>query len=88
MSRYTKTIEGGKELSWGYDRPLQEYFVQLFCTETEEPIFDCGNVSTTVPHPANEKLRYSNSELLEIMQEFSGHIPEEHLQAVAMDLPF
>lgn len=95
MSRYSKIIEkDGKktEVVWGYDPPLQEYFLQEFnpnaADDEEDCIFSISSISTLEFHPRFPgKFRYKNSEILELMSEYDV-IPDEHKQAVAMDLPY
>lgn len=101
MSRYQKTSTlNGKavQFAWGYDSPLQEYFFQCFkedySDDENEVIFSISSVFTLDPHPDfPNKERWSNGELIELMERYkdeSGEciIPEKHLQAIALDLPF
>ena len=82
MSRYSfKTVKNDKiySVAYGYDRPLQEYFIQVFdntMPEDEECIIWEGS------HMTNK----SNSEILEIFEQWD--VPGDHLQQVALDLPF
>lgn len=88
MSRYSKGLENGQTLAWGYDRPLSEYFIQLEGFD-DETVFEIGSYYTTKPHPEYPtKLTYTNSELLEIFNQYAHVIPEAHLSAIASDLPF
>jgi hypothetical protein len=86
MSRYTKVLEDGTYVAYGYDEPLQEYFIQLFDSE-EECLFSIANYNTLLEHPdAPHKVRYSNSELLEVFQKYN--LPVNHIIMLASDLPF
>jgi len=82
MSRYTlRVIKDGKEyeVAYGYDRPLMEYFIQVFdntMPEDEECILWEGNYMTDK----------SNSEMYRLFEKWS--VPKEHLELLAMDLPF
>lgn len=50
--------------------------------------FSIMSHTTTDPHPnAPKKLHYSNSEFIELMETYP-EIPKEHLNAIALDLPF
>jgi hypothetical protein len=94
MSRYTKVIpEKGIEIAWGYDRPLASYFIEEFKLDTpedeEEVVFSISSIMSTDPHPRTpNKFNYSNSEILTIMKEYEEYIPEDHLHAVALDIPY
>jgi hypothetical protein len=94
MSRYTKQIDDALYV-WGYDRPLQEYFLQAH--NLKEPLrddddgvlFSISSYNTLKPHPSTpRKMRYSNGEILELMEDLGDVVPEEHRYAIAMDIPF
>jgi hypothetical protein len=95
MSRHSKFVNtprwGKCVLVVGFDRPLQEYFVQLFRTdapeEEEDVVFSISSRTTIDPHPDYPgKFHYSNGELVEIMTELGAD--EAHITAVVLDLPF
>lgn len=89
MSRYTKTIDD-IEYAWGYDRPTSAYFYQKFdlTAEDDEDELILGIDSYFSEKPEQEgKLAYTNGEILGIMEK-DGVVPEEHLLAIAGDLPF
>ena len=82
MSRYTAMLPNGREIAWGFDPPLSEYFLTEYPTESEyakweengdgddapEVVFSIMSHTTTDPHPDKpEKMHYSNDELLELM---------------------
>jgi len=95
MSRYFERLSDGKELVWGYDEPLKEYFIQLYKSpsdlvdEYEEGlIFSIANWNTVQPHPEYpEKFKYTNREILEVLMDFKV-APTEHTIAIAIGLPF
>jgi len=88
MSRYTATLENGNELAWGFDRPIGEYFIQLFDPE-DEPIFSVGSHVTLTPHPVYpHRKHWSNGELLQVFEDYNDAIPEDHIQSLALDLVF
>lgn len=102
MSRYTKTLSNGRTIAWGYDTPLQEYFLTEFWTAKEakqledmeegifdpEVVFSIMSYTTTCPHPDTpDKLHYSNGEILKLMERYP-EIPTAHKKAVMLDMPF
>lgn len=94
MSRHTHVlIKGSKryEVVCGFDRPLHEYFIQVWDIENpsddDTPVFSVASYNTMKPHPDTpEKVRYSNSEILSLMEEWGCSF--DYRRAVAMDLPF
>ena len=88
MSRFTflnNWKENGKilEVAYGFDRPLQEYFIQVF--DTTAPDTDDDDTHCIL-WEGNRMTDKSNSEMLELFKEYG--VPENHLQQVALDLPF
>ena len=88
MSRFTflnNWKENGKilEVAYGFDRPLQEYFIQVF--DTTAPDTDDDDIHCVL-WEGNRMTDKSNSEMLELFKEYG--VPENHLQQVALDLPF
>lgn len=94
MSRYTKKLkEDTQTLVWGFDRPMSEYFIQLFDdTETigDGLVFSISSVFTMVQHPDHPgKTKWGNGELLELIKkDYPNDIPSEHIDALVMDIPF
>jgi hypothetical protein len=94
MSRYrfvNTTKEPGKryEVAYGFDRPMQEYFLQVFDLNVPE----AGNNNDDddddvhcIVWEGNRMTGKSNSEMLELFELWG--VPETHLQQVALDLPF
>lgn len=89
MSRHlawkTETVDGVEKkysIAYGFDRPLQEYFIQVFenGSATEE------NEDGLIVWEGSRMTHKSNGEMLELFEKWG--VPEEHRQAVAMDLPF
>lgn len=76
------------EVAWGYDNPLQGYFFQVFSMndkgENDETLIDVGNDDSKVRFD-RENLR-SNAQILELMIKYD--CPEEHRDAITMDIPF
>lgn len=90
MSQYTKFVQKhGKNyrVVYGFDRPLTEYFIQVWDSADEDcPVFAVSNYCTLDPHPeAPDKFRYTNSELLPLFLEWE--VPEEHIHCLVLDLP-
>jgi len=77
MSRFQATNESGKKFVYGFDRPLQEYFLQVI--EDGEPQEIVGSLGL---------LSGTNGNMLEALQENEVQIPEEHLDRIILDLPF
>jgi hypothetical protein len=87
MSRYSTQIDGNT-LAWGYDRPLNEPFIQMLDSE-DNSIFELGLQFTTQPHPNfPRKLNWDLEELIGIFEIYQTHIPEEHMAALKKGLPF
>jgi hypothetical protein len=81
-------MRNGETLTWGYDRPLQSYFIQLEDID-DELIFDIGNIVSLKAHPNKpDKLNYSNAELLEVLQDYTDIVPKAHIDAITLDLEF
>jgi hypothetical protein len=95
MSRYQgKSNDGHYTFAWGYDRPLSEYFFSKFDNQAEEGEEDCVfsimSHTTTQPYPAQmDKMHWTNAEIISLMNaEAAGIIPDDHLLAIALDMPF
>ena len=92
MSRHT-TQHNKFHYAWGYDHPLSSYFFQKFRDEPkegeEECVFSIDSYFTTEPHPDfPNKTSFTNSEILEIMEAEGDVVPSNHLDQIALDLPF
>ena len=97
MSRYSRNIlvdNVPHSLAWGFDRPLSEYFIQLFDeSDTEDFRDDCvfsvSSITTTKAHPEfPSKMHWTNGELLQVFERYKDVIPHEHIDALTLDLPF
>ena len=84
MSRIN--LEGNRptlELVVGLDRPLQQWFYQVWdsAVSNEEPILDSISKSCPISGP-------SRGEMLEVIQEYARTSPLRHLveQAIALDI--
>lgn len=82
MSRYAAMNTEGERFEYGYDHPLQEYFIQKV-TPTEEGFPVCvelvGNLGNVYGSAAN---------LLEVVESHNIQIPEDHKYLILCDLPF
>jgi len=84
MSRYSfKTTVDDKtlEVAYGYDRPLQEYFIQVFNYEISDE--DCD---ACILWEGSRMTGKSNSAMIYLYEKYK--VPEEHIRQVALDLPF
>ena len=80
MSQYRATNDKGEEFAYGYDRPLQEYFLFKDAPEEDSGCINLvGSLSDTYGSAAN---------LLEAIEKHGIEIPEEHRNAMMLDLPF
>lgn len=81
MSRYSKRIDE-TELCWGFDTPLNEYFLQLY-DKDDEIIFCIGTVAPLSEHPLYPgKNAWSKEDILNLYKSYIDYIPQEHIQAV------
>jgi hypothetical protein len=78
MSRYTKNMEDGRTVAYGYDHVLG-YFFDVF------GIADEKGVSESLIEESSILTRMSNGKMIELMDMFN--LPESHIELVAMDLP-
>lgn len=78
MSRYTKQLEDGRTVAYGYDRALG-YFIDVW------GIPDDQGVSESLIEESSVLTRMSNGKMIELMDMFN--LPESHIELVAMDLP-
>lgn len=94
MSRHTFTMPNKTTLVIGFDKPLQEYFAELWLnydSDDESCLWSIGSRLTTIPHPDYpDKTRFSNGDLLTIFSQpaFSELIPSNITEALVNDLPF
>ena len=78
MSRYTKQLEDGRIVAYGFDHALG-YFLDVFGIEDEE-----GNRETLIEE-SSMLSKMSNGKMIELMDMFK--LPESQIELVAMDLP-
>ena len=78
MSRYTKQLEDGRSVTYGYDRALG-YFIDVFGIPDEQ------GVSESLIEESSFLTKMSNGKMIELMDLFA--LPESHIEQVAMDLP-
>ena len=79
MSRYTKKLDNGKEVAYGFDHATG-YFFQVFDVPDDDGedhllIDECSMLTNM-----------SNGKMLELMNIYE--LPESHIESVAMDLSF
>jgi hypothetical protein len=71
MCRHVGRTAEGWQAAYGYDRPLQTYFFQVFDSEDECVIDEnCGH-----------------GRLLTLLEKTGVHVPEERRISYALDLP-
>lgn len=94
MSRYTKK-QGNNLFVYGFDRGPGEYFFACYdisqgeFTRPENCRFNVASGFSLKPHPAQPKLTsYSNTEMVELMNGYPGVVDSQHLNAIALDIPF
>lgn len=81
MSRYSATNSKGEKFEYGYDRPLQEYFIQKVILSEGFP--ECVELVGSL-----SKVYGSAANLLEAIQNHGVIVPEPHRMAIQFDLPF
>jgi hypothetical protein len=82
MSRYHVRV-GDATFAYGYDRPLQEYFLQRH-TPGEGDYPDVEDLVGSMTGGG-----YGTAgELLEAVAKYGVPLPTDHLLAVSLDLPF
>jgi len=101
MSRFHIQLDEHRSMSYGYDRPLQGYFIQIYDeryawkeentpeeNEAAEAV-DWTGEGEVESYATNNMLLakkvVSRSRILEILEE--NGVPEDHLHQVALDLP-
>ncbi len=78
MSRYTKDLENGESVAYGFDRALG-YFFDVFGIPDEE------GTSQLVVEECSLITGMSNGKMMELMAEYE--VPQELINKVALDLP-
>jgi hypothetical protein len=78
MSRYISSNVSGQQFAYGFDKHLQEYFLQSYDEngETVELVGVWGEIAGT------------NGKLLEKLNELGIAIPQDHIDQIVFDLPF
>lgn len=76
MSRFSTTNTKGEKFVYGFDRPLQEYFLQK---QGEDDWVELVGTLSTIPG--------TNGNLLEVADRLEVIIPEEHRDRIAFDFP-
>lgn len=80
MSRYTKKLDNGKTIAWGFDH-VTGYFLQVF---EEEDVIDEEHPYLII-NECSTFSKMSNGKMIELMDLYK--LPESHIEYVAMDLP-
>jgi len=99
MSRYTQQTHKGRiTYAWGFDHAIGYFFSKydekIDGEEDDNCVFSISSVATLIHRDKSKrKPRYSNGEILQAIEEEQEldpelKIPEEHLEAIAMDVPF
>ena len=78
MSRYTKELDNGKEVAYGWDHATG-YFLQVF------DVPDDDGEDNLLIDECSMFTKMSNGKMIELMNVYE--LPESHLELVAMDLP-
>lgn len=78
MSQYRAKGEKGRTYVYGFDRPLQEYFLTIATPR--------GNHFSLVGSLGS--IYGSGINLLEVLKKRKVVVPQEHVRAMEMDLPF
>ncbi|NDB03896.1 MAG: hypothetical protein EBY38_09585 [Flavobacteriaceae bacterium] len=76
MSRFSTTNTKGEKFVYGYDRPLQEYFLQ------KQEDFDFVELVGTL-----SSVRGTNGNLLEVAEQHGVIIPDDHRDKIVFDFP-
>ena len=78
MSRYTKELDNGKTIAYGYDKTLG-YFLDVF------DVPDDKGEEVLLIEESSIFTGMNNGKMIELMNVYG--LPESHLELVAMDLP-
>lgn len=89
MSRYVKTTTKNHieyEVAWGYDRPLQEYFLQVFRPDKRDDLeFDPTGDGLMLSEGSSTTKR-SNGYMLNLFEVWG--VPANHVESLINDLQF
>lgn len=99
MSRYAipSTTNPAHTIHYGYDRPLQEFFVQVTTTELDENnpgrsadlILMLGTENVLYPDPKNPtKQHYTTNDLIDLIKDYGGVLPENHWLSLDFGIEF
>jgi hypothetical protein len=88
MSRYNAITTDGREMAFGYDRPLQEYFMCVY-DEKGDLVADFSSSGNSMvrkhPPASNSKM---HSMITQTMCNEDAVKYEQLLQNIILDLPF
>ena len=95
MSRYAGILANSRLAVWGYDTPLDEYFVHLYklpsemMDEDDELLFAIANKNIFITHPERpDKRLYTNEEIIGLLESFGDVVPVQHIEAIIEGKPF
>jgi hypothetical protein len=88
MSRYDAITKGGLEMAFGYDRPLQEYFLCLYNDQGDliSDFSSSGNSMVRKHPPASNSQMYTM--ISQTICDEDAVKYERLLQNIILDLPF
>ncbi len=89
--RHKARTKSGLEMAFGYDRPLQEYFVQVYDEQGDLALDYNSSGQSMVPVPECQK-PLSNSKIYDLivglMDEISYNRHKQNLESILLDIPF
>ena len=95
MSRYGGILANSRLAIWGYDAPLDEYFIHVhklpgeMIDEDDELLYAIANKNTFITTPEQpDKELYTNEEIGEILKSFGDVVPVQHIEAITEGKPF
>lgn len=84
MSRYTIELGGGFAV-YGFDRPMNNYFIQLW-NKKQELVFNIGSKTTFAPDPRTpEKMLYETEEMIAVAKDYGIPIPSNHEMSILLN---
>ena len=89
MSRYLATTKTGQDMAFGFDRPLQEYFMQVF-DKDDELLVDANSSGNSMVSSQCRPLSNSSIHqlLVDTMCDKDQAKYQGEFQALLLDLPF
>lgn len=84
MSRYNLALPCGATLVYGYDFPLQRYFIEVWNDNDEKPVYSKEGTKLVVFHWMEAYAKAMGKDEDEVAELF----PHAHLCALALDQTF